>query len=341
MGMVSYTPLFQWHNITERSPAVEHVSQGTSRTIDRTEIGLDPLSDVLELIGFKSSIYFQKNFCGHWKMSIANTGFAQFHFIVRGNAFVESESRTTQLTAGDLILFPKGATHAICDHPDTPAMRGQDVIAAMENGAEPFVDGPPSTRMVCGHFEYDLTHLHPFMRDLPACILIRASDLEIESLMSTLLPLIVSETRSSPLGGRIVTEHLSQALFASILRVHFEQDATQIGFYAGLRNDRIILAIAAIHEPDGWKYSLEDLATIAGMSRSSFATKFKQHVGQTAGEYALTWRLLKARQVLQDGGKTVDQVAHEHGYGSASAFSRAFRDVLGMSPSSARKTDKG
>ena len=97
------------------------------------------------------------------------------------------------------IRDSKGATHAICDHPDTPAMRGQDVIAAMENGAEPFVDGPPSTRMVCGHFEYDLTHLHPFMRDLPACILIRASDLEIESLMSTLLPLIVSETRSSPL----------------------------------------------------------------------------------------------------------------------------------------------
>ena len=300
---------------------------------------MDPLSDVLELIGFKSSIYFQKNFCGHWKMSIANTGFAQFHFIVRGNAFVESESRTAQLTAGDLILFPKGATHAICDHPDTPAIRGQDVIAAMEKGVEPFIDGPPTTRMVCGHFEYDLTHLHPFMRDLPACILIRGSDLEIESLMSALLPLIVSETRSLPLGGRIVAKHLSQALFASILRVHFEQDETKIGFYAGLRNDRIIRAIAAIHEVDGWKHSLSDLAAIAGMSRSSFANKFKQHVGQTAGEYASTWRLLKARQSLQDRGKTIDQVAHEHGYASASAFSRAFRDTLGMSPSHARKSD--
>ena len=177
------------------------------------------------------------------------------------------------------------------------------------------------------------------MRDLPACILIRGSDLEIESLMSALLPLIVSETRSSPLGGRIVAKHLSQALFASILRVHFEQDETKIGFYAGLRNDRIIRAIAAIHEADGWKHSLSDLAAIAGMSRSSFANKFKQHVGQTAGEYASTWRLLKARQSLQDRGKTIDQVAHEHGYASASAFSRAFRDTLGMSPSHARKSD--
>ncbi|MEP3639666.1 MAG: AraC family transcriptional regulator [Paracoccaceae bacterium] len=300
---------------------------------------MDPLSDVLELIGFKSSIYFQKNFCGHWKMSVANTGFAQFHFIVRGTAFLEYDGRIEQLSAGDLVLFPKGATHAISDHPDTPAMRGQDVIAAMEKGQEPFIEGPPTTRMVCGHFEYDLTHLHPFMRDLPPCILIRANELEIGSLMSALLPLIVSETRSSPLGGRIVTEHLSQALFASILRVHFDQDATKIGFYAGLRNDRIILAIAAIHEVDGWKYSLSDLAAIAGMSRSSFATKFKQHVGQTAGEYASTWRLLKARLALQDSRKTIDQVAHEHGYASASAFSRAFRDALGVSPSHARKSD--
>ena len=178
------------------------------------------------------------------------------------------------------------------------------------------------------------------MRDLPPCILIRATELESGSLMSALLPVIVSETRSSPLGGRIVTEHLSQALFASILRVHFDQDATRIGFYAGLRNDRIILTIAAIHEADGWKYSLSDLAAIAGMSRSSFASKFKQHVGQTAGEYASTWRLLKARQALQDRRKTIDQVAHEHGYASASAFSRAFRDALGMSPSHARKSDK-
>ena len=301
---------------------------------------MDPLSDVLELIGFKSSIYFQKNFCGRWKMSVADTGFAQFHFIVRGNAFVEFDGRSEQLSAGDLVLFPKGASHAIGDHPDTPAVRGQDVIVAMEQGVEPFINGDLTTRMICGHFEYDLTHHHPFMRDLPSCILLRSSELEIGTLMSALLPLIVSETRSAPLGGRIVTEHLSQALFASILRVHFEQNSTEIGFYAGLRNDRIILAIAAIHEADGWKHSLSDLAAIAGMSRSSFINKFKESVGQTAGDYALTWKLLKARKALQDHSKTIDQVAHEHGYSSASAFSRAFRDVLAMSPSEARSNDR-
>jgi len=301
---------------------------------------LDPLSDVLELVGFKSSIYFQKNFCGHWKMSVANTGFAQFHFIVRGSAVVEHADCVEHLSMGDLILFPKGASHAISDHPDSPTTRGQDVMAAMADGNEPFVDGEPATRMICGHFEYDLTHQHPFIRDLPSCILLRTSDLEIGALMSALVPLIVTETRSTLLGGRIVAQHLSQALFASILRVHFEQQSSDTGFYAGLRDERIILAIAAIHEADGWKYSLSDLAEIAGMSRSSFATKFKAHVGQTVGDYALTWRLFKARQALLDPAKTIEQIAHEHGYGSGSAFSRAFRETLGISPSQARNRDE-
>lgn len=273
-------------------------------------------------------------------MSVVDTGFAQFHFIVRGTAFVEFENRIEQLSAGDLVLFPKGAAHAISDNPDTHAIRGQDVISAIAEGNEPFTHGDVATRMICGHFEYDLTHQHPFMRDLPSCILVRTSDLQIGTLMSALLPLIVDETRSTQLGGRIVTQHLSQALFASILRVQFEQEGSEIGFYAGLRHERIILAISAIHEADGWKYSLAELAAIAGMSRSSFATKFKTHVGQTPGDYALTWRLLKARQALRDSSKTIDQIALEHGYGSSSAFSRAFRETLGESPSEARDRDK-
>ena len=273
-------------------------------------------------------------------MSIADTGFAQFHYIVSGNAFVEFDSRVEHLSTGDLVLFPKGAAHSISDNPETPATRGQDVISAMANGDEPFLEGETATRMICGHFEYDLAHHHPFMRDLPSCILLRSSDLPIGTLMSALLPLIVSETHSTPLGGRIVAQHLSQALFASILRVNFEQDGSPIGFYSGLRHDQIILAISAIHEVDGWKYSLSELAAIAGMSRSSFAAKFKTHVGQSPGDYALTWRLLKARQALQDTSKTVDQIAHDHGYGSGSAFSRAFRETLGLRPSQARTGDK-
>ena len=297
---------------------------------------MDPFSDVLELLGFKSSIYFQKNFCGNWKMSIADTGFAQFHFIVRGTAVIEHGGQLEHLSSGDLVVFPKGAAHAISDHPSSPPTLGQDVVAHMQNGEEPFLVGEPTTRMICGHFEYDLTHQHPLVRDLPARMLLKTGELQIGALVSSLMSLIVHETRSEEMGSRIVTQHLSQALFTSILREHFEQEGHNIGFYAGMRDERLVLAISAIHEADGWKYTLADLASIAGMSRSSFAAKFKSQVGQTPGDYALNWKMFKARQALQKSDETIDQIAHVYGYGSGSAFSRAFREVLGLSPSQVR-----
>jgi len=297
---------------------------------------MDPLSDILDLLGFKSSIYFQKNFCGNWKMSIADTGFAQFHFIVRGNAVIEHEGQQEHLSSGDLVVFPKGAAHAISDHPSSPATRGQDVIANIQIGAEPFMVGEQTTRMICGHFEYDLTHQHPLIRDLPSRILLKTGELQMGTLVSSLMTLIVNETRSAEMGSRIVTQHLSQALFTSILREHFDQEGSSLGSSFGMRDERIILAISAIHEASGWKHTLADLASIAGMSRSSFVAKFKSQVGQTPGEYALNWKMFKARQTLQKTEETIDQVSHMFGYSSGSAFSRAFREVLGVSPSQVR-----
>ncbi len=297
---------------------------------------MDPLSDVLDLLGFKSSIYFQKNFCGRWKMSVADTGFAQFHFIVRGTAVIEHDGQQEHLSSGDLVIFPKGAAHAISDHPSSPVTRGQDVIANIQNGEEPFTIGDRTTRMICGHFEYDLMHQHPLVRDLPSRMLLKTGELQVGTLVSSLMSLIVNETRSAELGSRIVTQHLSQALFTSILREHFEQENSYVGFYTGMRDERIVLAISAIHEADGWKYTLTDLASIARMSRSSFVAKFKSQVGQTPGEYALNWKMLKARQTLQKTDETIDEVSHMFGYSSGSAFSRAFREVLGVSPSQVR-----
>ena len=159
--------------------------------------------------------------------------------------------------------------------------------------------------------------------------------------MSALLPLIVDETRAAPSSNRVVAKHLSHSLFAVILRAYFEPEDTRIGFYAGLRDSGILAAIMAIHQPDGWKFSMSDFAGRAGMSRLSFAARLKAPVGQSPGDYALGWKRLKAKEALQDPRNTIDQIAHDHGYGFAGAFSRAFRASLGLRPSEAREFTNG
>ncbi|MGO4906977.1 AraC family transcriptional regulator [Pseudorhodobacter sp. W20_MBD10_FR17] len=297
---------------------------------------MDPLSDILELVGVQSSIYFQKDFCGPWKMSVDNTGFAQFHFVIRGGAIVDSDGAQSLLSAGDIVLFPKGATHTIGDHPASIATPGTEVIAGLQNGAEPFIQGPLATTMVCGHFEYDLSHPHPMIRHLPNQIILRTNDLPMGNLLLGLLPLIVRETKNSAQGSRVVIQHLSYALFTSILRAYFETTDADVGPYAGLRDARILTALSAIHEPQGWSYSLVDLAQKVGMSRSSFAATFKSLMGQSPGDYAVNWKLLKAKQTLETTQKTIEQVAYDYGYSTASAFTRAFREHIGVNPSFVR-----
>jgi AraC-like DNA-binding protein len=76
---------------------------------------------------------------------------------------------------------------------------------------------------------------------------------------------------------------------------------------------------------------LPELAGIAGMSRSSFAAVFKQHVGSTPGEYLAAYRLCIAQGLLRRG-VPMKQIAMDVGYGSTAALSRAFKAGCGASP---------
>jgi transcriptional regulator GlxA family with amidase domain len=50
--------------------------------------------------------------------------------------------------------------------------------------------------------------------------------------------------------------------------------------------------------------------------------------------YVLKWRIAFARDALKFSDRSLDEIAHETGYGSASAFSTAFSRLVGRSPAS-------
>ncbi len=79
----------------------------------------------------------------------------------------------------------------------------------------------------------------------------------------------------------------------------------------------------------GW--TLQELAEHAGMSRSTFALKFKTRVGQPPLDYLTRWRMLLAADRLTSGD-AVSAISRALGYESDSAFSTAFRRVMGCSP---------
>ena len=73
------------------------------------------------------------------------------------------------------------------------------------------------------------------------------------------------------------------------------------------------------------------------MSRSVFALRFREKVGTTPMEYLTRWRMLLAADRLKDSSDSLSVIAQSLGYESESAFGKAFRRVMGCSPSQHRR----
>ena len=117
------------------------------------------------------------------------------------------------------------------------------------------------------------------------------------------------------------------------LRLHLaERSGGSVGWLFALADKHMGAAIAAIHEAPAHRWTLQALAERAGMSRSSFALRFKETVGKSPMEYLTRWRMMLAGDRLMHSSDPISAIAHSLGYESESAFSTAFRRVMGCSP---------
>lgn len=95
-------------------------------------------------------------------------------------------------------------------------------------------------------------------------------------------------------------------------------------------------AIRLIHDHYAEELSLDRLAAESRISKSYFIRCFQRYAGSTPHEYLLQYRLRQAKQLLRSTDKTVEQIAEQCGFNSASHFARAFRQSNGISPSAFR-----
>ena len=92
-----------------------------------------------------------------------------------------------------------------------------------------------------------------------------------------------------------------------------------------------------MHGDPGYPWTVGSLASRLSMSRSAFAARFTELVGETAMAYVTGWRMHVAFAALQGGAKTVGQLSDELGYRSEAAFARAFKRVMGLPPGAVRR----
>ena len=260
---------------------------------------------------------------------------AHFAMLSRGNCWlsVEGISEPIPLTGGDCFLLARGTAIVLRDSPRTrPRWSFREVGAkAVSNVAHCGGSGAPTT-IVCGSMNFDRASLRPITHILPNFILIKVEQARTLALHGTMQAL-ASEMAEPVPGSEVVATRLAEVFFIQILRAHIASEPDRKkGWLRAVFDSQIGTALSAVHDRVDTPWTVESLAAAAGMSRSAFAARFKELLGQTPLEYVTEWRMQKSMQLLQQRDKKLIDVARLVGYESDAAFSKAFKRVVGASP---------
>ena len=276
----------------------------------------------------------------HAEKGISPRDLAHFAMLSRGNCWlnVEGIPKPIPLTGGDCILLGRGTSIVLRDSPRTrPRSTFREIGASAKSNVAHCGGGGAPTTIVCGSFSFDRASLRPITQLLPSFILVKAEQARTLALHDTMRALASEMAEQAP-GSEIVANRLAEVLFIQILRAHIASGPERNtpvrnkGWLRAIFDPQMGAALSAIHDRVNTPWTVESLAEAAGMSRSAFAARFKELVGQTPLEYVTEWRMQKAMQLLEQRDKKLIDVARLVGYESDAAFSKAFKRVVGANP---------
>lgn len=169
------------------------------------------------------------------------------------------------------------------------------------------------------------------LQSLPAVGHLRSSTPEATHLRDCLRRLF-DEIAGNRLGSAFAIRQHCQLLMLEVLRTYAGQAELPSGWLRLLTDERLLPAVSLMHAEPGTSWGLEELARAAAMSRTSFAERFRSVAGVPPLTYLSQWRMLLAQRALRSSDVRIGSLATDLGYASESAFSTAFKRVVGESP---------
>jgi AraC-like DNA-binding protein len=272
---------------------------------------VDRLSTLLERFRIRTQLSFSGPMCGkHVFASGGNK--AYLHVLKRGTMEIrhpraKDVPTRIKLDQPSLIFYPRPFTHHFHNAPR---------------------DGSDFT---CAEIAFEGGSSHPIVQALPPLIVLKFD--EVDGLQAS-LGLLFAETERVRCGHRVLADRLLEVVLIQLLRWlldHPTRMKVDRGLLMGLSSPQLAKALTALHESPGAPWTVEQLAEASGMSRTAFAVKFKQLVGQSPAEYVANWRLTIAQARLREGAP-LKKLAGELGYSSQAALTRVFSAKLGISP---------
>jgi AraC-like DNA-binding protein len=320
---------------------------------------VDVLSDVLRAVRLTGAVFFHNEAHSPWVASSPCSAaittvmpgaehIISFHSLLSGECWAEIPDGATppaHLRAGDIVIFPMGDANVLSS---SPGMRGEVNLSIYNRPTNralpvPYVlnqdaSGHETCHFVCGYFGCDARPFNPLLDALPRMFLAQVSAAS-QHWLSNLIQVATEESEHGSAGGETMLAKLAELIFVEVVRKHIDglpQDAR--GWFSGLRDRQIGMALRLIHARPAEAWTIEGLAREVGLSRSAFAERFTDYVQVAPMHYLARWRMQLAARILENQGVSVAQAAAEVGYESDAAFNRSFKRYLGVSPGAWRRS---
>jgi AraC-like DNA-binding protein len=294
---------------------------------------MDPLSDVLSLLKPRSYMCGGFDLGREWSIQFRQHQGIKCYALVSGECWLSLEGvpDAVRLTAGDCFLLPNGRPFRLASDLNLTPVDVHSILDAPLNGDIATVNGGGDCFGVGGYFTFTGDHAGILLGVLPPIVHIRKES--HKAAMRWSLEQMRTELREQQPGGFLVGQQLAYMMLVQALRLHLAEGLSGgVGWLFALADKQMSAAIHAIHADPAHRWTIQELAERAGMSRSTFALRFKETVGASPMEYLTRWRMLLAGDKLMNSNDPVSVMALSLGYESESAFSTAFKRVMGCSP---------
>lgn len=295
---------------------------------------MDPLSDVLSLLKPRSYVSAGLDAGGSWSIQFSDQhGHIKCYAVVSGECWlrVEGVPDVVRLKAGDCFVLPSGRPFRLASDLAVAPVDAGTIFSSARHGGVVTHNGGGDAFLVGSRFAVSGSHADILLGMLPPIVHIR--DESDQAALRWSVERMMQELRERQPGNFLVAQHLAHMMLIQALRLHLAEGAhCGGGWFFALADRQMSAALGAMHDDPSRRWTLQELAERACMSRSTFALKFKEAVGASPMEYLTRWRMLLAGDRLASSGDPISAIALSLGYESESAFSTAFKRVVGCSP---------
>lgn len=303
---------------------------------------MDALSVLLQNVHLFETKYYRLNGTGNWSYSLTRQDTILFYLVMSGGFCIDVGNGPRETHAGDMIMIPSAHQHvsyALNYHSDEAQPLDELLTSCKEHALDLKGDGDSEASLILIECKYDKAMIRPLLSVLPP-ILPEVNDEDDGrfEVIDVEIRLLTLEAEHERMGKTAVINHWASIMMIECLRVYIESlpEATE-NWLKAMKDPFLTKALGAMHEMPSENWTINKLAEVAGMSRSSFAQRFKEVVGIPPLTYLMDYRLRLAARYLRLQQNSISRISGLVGYASDSTFSQAFKRVYGISPKAYRQ----